>query len=85
MRGEDGLGLLGKLWKIKTTSQTFHNHFGRKVCLGGHQHVQIEGKETARSAYYPEKLTNATAIHWKKQDETRRGLADSLHYLAGRV
>ena len=24
MRSEDGQGLLGKMWKIKTTSQTFH-------------------------------------------------------------
>ncbi len=54
-----------KKWLVKTTDPLFHQVFKTKVCPGGHQHSWVTGQETARSAYYPWKLVEAIARHWK--------------------
>ena len=64
-------GLLGKLWRVRTSDRTFFNVFGNKVCLGGHHHERIEGTETAATSYYPIRLTNAIAQFWKRQNGDR--------------
>ena len=41
--------------------------FRAKVCPGNHQHSTIEGQETAATSYYPWRMVQAIARHWKQQ------------------
>ena len=55
-----------KKWLIKTTSETFHKAFRAKVCQGGHGvHANIQGQLTNASAYYPWRMVQAFARHWR--------------------
>ena len=67
MMDSNGEHFIKKKWLVKTTDPQFHHAFKTKVCPGGHQHSWITGQETARSAYYPWKLVESIARHWKSQ------------------
>ena len=55
-----------KKWLVKTTSEKFHKVFRAKVCQGGHGvHANIQGQLTSASAYYPWRLVQAIARHWR--------------------
>ena len=45
--------LVRKMWRVMTTSEDYVNMFGRKVCMGDHEHTPIEGKQTSTTSYYP--------------------------------
>ena len=68
MRNEDNNLFVKKQWKIRTTDEQFHRRFRAKVCPGNHgNHCAIEGRETARSSYYPWRMVQAIARFWKEQ------------------
>lgn len=60
-------GFIRKRWLIKTTDEQFHLNYKTKTCLGSHNHVWIQGPETARSAYYPWRFCQSVARFWKQQ------------------
>ena len=68
MKDSDGIGFIRKRWLIKTTDEKFHQTFRAKVCPGHHQHTTIEGKETARTSYYPWRMVQAIARRWRDQE-----------------
>ena len=58
-------GFIQKKWGIKTNDLLFWKNFRAKCCPRNHQHVHIEGAETARSAYYPKRMVESIVRHWK--------------------
>ena len=80
MLNVDGNEHVQKMWRIETTDATFAKEFRYKTCLGGHTHCTISGKETASTAYYPERWCRSMAQFWKRQDdEEHENVMMNLH------
>lgn len=60
LRNEQG-EFLRKRWTVMTCDEKFHQEFRSKVCPCHHRHGRIEGKETAKTSYYPWKLVQSFA------------------------
>ncbi|CAL1142414.1 unnamed protein product, partial [Cladocopium goreaui] len=58
--------IIKKSWQILTTDVVFYTMFRLKVCLQNHEHAQIHGLETTRSAYYPTALCRSIAQLWRR-------------------
>ena len=58
---------LRKKWIVRTTDEKFNRAFGAKLCPGNHRHGLIEGRETAKTSYYPWKMCQAFCRHWASQ------------------
>ena len=68
MKNEASDQFIQKKWLIRTNDEVFHRAFRAKVCPGNHgQHASIQGAETARTAYYPWKMVQSIARHWRDQ------------------
>ena len=83
MKDEKESGFLLKKWMIRTNDPIFAKNFRFKCCPRNHQHVYIQGIETARSAYYPKKMVESINRHWKRQMAPQRHLqllADVPHH-----
>ena len=66
LRNEQTQQFIKKQWMVKTTDEGFHKYFRAKVCPGNHgQHCHIEGTETSKTAYYPWRMVQAIARHWR--------------------
>ena len=65
---------------IKTNDNHFHQQYRAKVCLGNHCHGRIEGKETAKSAYYPWKLVMSFAKFWASQTCSNQQIRRMSYY-----
>ncbi|CAE7443123.1 Cacna1h [Symbiodinium natans] len=66
LRNEQTQQFIKKQWMVKTTDEDFHKYFRAKVCPGNHgQHCHIEGTETSKTAYYPWRMVQAIARHWR--------------------
>ena len=74
MKDEKESGFLLKKWMIRTNDPIFAKNFRFKCCPRNHQHVYIQGIETARSAYYPKKMVESIIRHWKRQMAPQRHL-----------
>ena len=67
LKSIDGTGFIHKKWRINTTDEGFWSRFKAKTCCSIHQHVNITGQETSRSAFYPWKMVEAISRFWKSQ------------------
>ena len=67
MKDEKSGSFIHKKWMIKTNDENFHKNFRAKVCPGNHQHILIEGSLTSQTAYYPWRMVQAIARHWRDQ------------------
>ncbi|CAE7263320.1 unnamed protein product [Symbiodinium sp. CCMP2456] len=67
MRDDCSGAFIHKKWMIKTNDERFHKTFRAKVCPGNHQHVNIECGLTSQTAYYPWRMVQAIARHWREQ------------------
>ncbi len=57
--------LLWKRWTVLTTDQKMMRQWQvRYLCNGEHNHAIIQGRDTARSAYYPPSMAFAIAAFW---------------------
>ena len=65
MTNEDGLPL-EKMWKVMTTENRFHDQFHSKRCPGCPNHGRIEGKETAKTAFYPKRMCSSIVHCWQR-------------------
>ena len=74
LRSRDGKQLLRKQWTIMTTDERFYAMFRSKTCVGGHDHGEIAGVETASTAYYPWNLCRSIARLWRQQEVPDRVL-----------
>ena len=75
MREDTPGGLfLRKQWLVRTTSVSFHQDFRSKVCPGGHSHAHVQGLETIKSAYYPRRMVESIARHWRRRTVSDRNL-----------
>ena len=48
---------LRKKWRIQTNDESFWHSYRCKVCCAQHPHGEIAGQETAKTAYYPWKMS----------------------------
>ena len=71
---EDASGLfVRKPWLIRTTDESFHHAFRVKVCPGNHgKHCNREGHDLSVSAYYPWKMVQSIARHWRDRTAPHR-------------
>lgn len=68
LRDPEGL-LLGKGWKIMTSSHSLANHM-RLKCSGDHSHGRCEGSSVCRrSAYYTPAFAKRVILHFKEGDK----------------
>ena len=68
MRNQENSQFIRKQWLVRTTDERFHKAFRAKICPGNHgPHSTIEGNETSRTAYYPWRMVQAIARHWRDQ------------------
>ncbi|CAJ1377024.1 unnamed protein product [Effrenium voratum] len=74
LRSRDGKQLLRKQWTIMPTDERFYAMFRSKTCVGGHDHGEIAGVETASTAYYPWNLCRSIARLWRQQEVPDRVL-----------
>ena len=74
MKDSTGQHFIRKKWLIKTTDESFHKTFKAKTCPGSHSHTWIQGQETSRSAYYPWRMVQSIARHWRQQLVSDRNL-----------
>ncbi|CAE7365735.1 GIP [Symbiodinium sp. CCMP2456] len=66
MRDNDTGMFIRKPWLVYTTDESFHHAFRAKVCPGNHgSHCRQEGHEQLATSYYPWKLVQAVARHWR--------------------
>ena len=79
MMDSNNENFLHKKWLIRTTDELFWKNFRAKVCPRNHTHSLIQGAETSRTAYYPRRMVESIARHWKRQLAPAR----HLHYLGG--
>ena len=82
MKEEKEPGFLLKKWMIRTNDPIFTKNFRFKCYPRNHQHVYIQGIETAGSAYYPKKMVESIVRRWKRQMAPQRHLqllADVTH------
>ncbi|CAE7308238.1 unnamed protein product [Symbiodinium microadriaticum] len=74
MKNSDDGAFIRKKWMIKTNDENFHKNFRAKVCPGNHQHATIEGSLTSQTSYYPWRMVQAIARHWRDQTTPARHL-----------
>ena len=67
MKDKDNNLFLRKRWLIKTNDPVFAKNFRMKICPRNHEHSNIQGLETARSAYYPKRMVEAIIRHWRRE------------------
>ncbi|OLQ13334.1 hypothetical protein AK812_SmicGene2723 [Symbiodinium microadriaticum] len=67
LRTEDGNQFIKRPWLIRTTDECFHRVFRAKVCPGKHGIHADVSKVTAASSFYPWRLVQAIARHWRDQ------------------
>ncbi|CAE7765564.1 unnamed protein product, partial [Symbiodinium sp. KB8] len=67
LRTEDGNQFIKRPWLIRTTDECFHRVFRAKVCPGNHGIHADVSKVTAASSFYPWRLVQAIARHWRDQ------------------
>ena len=55
-----------KRWSVYTTDGQFHKQFRAKVCPGNHRHCLRADVDFSKESYYPWKMVEAMARHWKE-------------------
>ena len=78
VRSKSGEPIL-KPWRIAVSSQHMKRALDGLRCQGGHEHVPCSGGETARSAYYPEKLCHAIHDGLDAHDSAHAMAATGTH------
>ncbi|CAE7328962.1 nosip [Symbiodinium sp. CCMP2592] len=64
---EDGDSFVQKKWSILTTDEQFHRNFKAKICPGNHKHNHTACNSHAKESYYPPRMVQAIARHWRGQ------------------
>eukprot|EP00439_Symbiodinium_sp_Y106_P048775 s1898_g6.t1 len=65
LRHPDDHDFIYKRWSIFTTDGRFHKQFRAKVCPGNHRHCRRADVDHTKESYYPWRMVEAVARHWK--------------------
>ena len=65
LRSDTSGRFLEKSWTILTTDEDMYHRLARR-CPKNHQHEVIQGRQTARSAFYPPAMGRQVALIWRE-------------------